>query len=69
MYLQTCLPRLSQITNTNNDLINTSLTIKGTQAVRIDFFCLYQKLPIFDVFKLIKCSEHKARFKKSVIMS
>jgi hypothetical protein len=24
-------------------------TIKGIQAVRIEFFCLYQKLPIFDV--------------------
>ena len=44
-------------------------SIKGTQAVGIDFILFILKVANILYFILIKCSEQKARFKKSVIMS
>jgi hypothetical protein len=44
-------------------------TVKGIQAVGIEFFFFILKVANIRCFIVIKCSEQEARFKKYVIMS
>ena len=45
------------------------VNVKGIQAVRIDFFLFMLKVANIRCCILIKCSEQKDRFTKSVMMS